>query len=108
MERATRSHRKTLSPARGKGNAVRRAFLDIDADIYVLADADLTYPASQVHELMEPVFIGDADMVVGDRHSTGHYAAENTRAANLQRQPLKQLVEPTQIGNHRLNVSRVH
>src|SRR5690606_34173832 len=29
----------------GKGNAVRRAFLDIEADVYVLADADLTYPA---------------------------------------------------------------
>lgn len=63
----------------GKGNAVRRAFLDIDADIYILADADLTYPASQVHELMAPVIAGEADMVVGDRHSSGHYAAENKR-----------------------------
>jgi len=63
----------------GKGNAVRRAFLDIDADIYVLADADLTYPAAQVHELMAPVIAGEADMVVGDRHSSGHYAAENKR-----------------------------
>jgi glycosyltransferase involved in cell wall biosynthesis len=64
----------------GKGNAVRRAFLDIDADIYILADADLTYPASQAHELMAPVIAGEADMVVGDRHSAGHYAAENKRA----------------------------
>lgn len=29
------------------GNAVRRAFLDIDADIYILADADMTYPVAQ-------------------------------------------------------------
>jgi glycosyltransferase involved in cell wall biosynthesis len=64
----------------GKGNAVRRAFLDIDADIYILADADLTYPAAQVHELMVPVIAGEADMVVGDRHSSGDYAAENKRA----------------------------
>jgi glycosyltransferase involved in cell wall biosynthesis len=64
----------------GKGNAVRRAFLDIDADIYVLADADMTYPASQVQELMAPVLAGEADMVVGDRHSAGHYASENKRA----------------------------
>lgn len=64
----------------GKGNAIRRAFLDIDADIYVLADADLTYPANQVHELMAPVIAGEADMVVGDRHSSGHYATENKRA----------------------------
>lgn len=64
----------------GKGNAVRRAFLDIDADIYILADADLTYPASQARELMAPVLAGEADMVVGDRHSAGHYAEENKRA----------------------------
>lgn len=63
----------------GKGNAVRRAFIDIDADIYILADADLTYPAAQAHELMAPVIAGDADMVVGDRHTGGRYAAENKR-----------------------------
>jgi hypothetical protein len=40
----------------------------------------MTYPAAQVQELMAPVVAGKADMVVGDRHSTGHYAAENKRA----------------------------
>ncbi len=64
----------------GKGNAVRRAFIDIDADIYVLADADMTYPAVQARNLIAPVLAGAADMVVGDRHSAGHYAAENKRA----------------------------
>lgn len=64
----------------GKGNAVRRAFMDVDADLYVLADADSTYPASQVHELIAPLLTGEADMVVGDRHSAGDYAAENKRA----------------------------
>ncbi len=64
----------------GKGNAVRRAFMDVEADIYVLADADMTYPASQAKDLIAPVLAGQADMVVGDRHSDGHYAAENTRA----------------------------
>lgn len=63
----------------GKGNAVRRAFLEIDADIYVLADADLTYPADQVTELIAPIVSAEADMVVGDRHTTGQYAAENKR-----------------------------
>ncbi|WP_341961898.1 glycosyltransferase family 2 protein [Pseudomonas sp. RC10] len=63
----------------GKGNAVRRALLDIDADIYVLADADLTYPASDIHALLKPVVSGEADMVVGDRHSHGKYAEENKR-----------------------------
>ncbi|RKR70112.1 glycosyltransferase involved in cell wall biosynthesis [Acidovorax sp. 94] len=64
----------------GKGNAVRRAFLEVDADIYILADADLTYPAAQAEDLMAPIIAGEADMVVGDRHSSGHYAAENKRA----------------------------
>ena len=65
---------------KGKGNAVRRAFLEIDADLYVLADADLTYPADRVRDLLAPVVESRADMVVGDRHSAGHYAAENKRA----------------------------
>lgn len=64
---------------RGKGNAVRRAFIQIDADIYILCDADSTYPADQVGELMAPVISGEADMVVGDRFSGGHYAIENKR-----------------------------
>ncbi|MFZ2124697.1 MAG: glycosyltransferase family 2 protein [Rhodoferax sp.] len=65
---------------KGKGNALRRAFQEIEADIYVLADADLTYPASAARALMAPVIAGQADMVVGDRHSAGNYAAENKRA----------------------------
>lgn len=64
----------------GKGNAMRRAFLEVDADVYVMADADMTYPAERVHDLIAPILEGRADMVVGDRHSGGHYAAENKRA----------------------------
>lgn len=66
----------------GKGNAVRRAFTEINADIYVLADADLTYPPVQARLLISPLICGDADMVVGDRHSNGRYAAENKRLFN--------------------------
>jgi glycosyltransferase involved in cell wall biosynthesis len=64
----------------GKGNALRRAFMTVDADIYVLSDADMTYPAERVHDLIRPVAAGEVDMVVGDRHSGGHYARENKRA----------------------------
>lgn len=63
----------------GKGCALRRAFLDIEADVFVIADADLTYPADQIHALVAPVLAGDVDMVVGDRHSNGRYAMENKR-----------------------------
>lgn len=65
---------------KGKGNAVRRAFRDIDADFYVLVDADFTYPANRVHDLIAPVVANTADLVVGDRHSGGHYGAQNKRS----------------------------
>ncbi len=63
----------------GKGNAVRRAFLEIEAEVYLLADADCTYPADQAAEMVLPVLEGRADMVIGDRLSGGDYARENTR-----------------------------
>jgi glycosyltransferase involved in cell wall biosynthesis len=66
-------------PRQGKGNAIRRAFHEIDADIYVMTDADQTYPAEKISELIQPILDGKADMVVGDRHSTGHYQKENKR-----------------------------
>jgi glycosyltransferase involved in cell wall biosynthesis len=66
-------------PRQGKGNAVRRAFLEINADVYVLSDADLTYPADRIHDMAKPILEGAAEMVVGDRRSGGHYASENKR-----------------------------
>jgi glycosyltransferase involved in cell wall biosynthesis len=63
----------------GKGNAIRRAFIEIDADIYILADADTTYPASSVAQMMKPILDKQSDMVVGDRHSNGNYKRENKR-----------------------------
>lgn len=64
---------------KGKANAIRRAFLEIEADIYLVSDADLTYPAHRAPDLIAPILGGSADMVVGDRHSAGHYASENKR-----------------------------
>lgn len=66
-------------PSKGKACAVRRAFLELDADVYLMADADLTYPAEQAGELLLPVLRGECDMSVGDRISAGRYAAENKR-----------------------------
>jgi len=51
----------------GKGFVVQRMFREINADIYVMVDGDGTYPAASVHALLEPVMIGDADMVIGSR-----------------------------------------
>ena len=51
----------------GKGFVVQSMFAQIDADIYVLVDGDDTYPASEVHKLIEPIVQGKAEMVVGSR-----------------------------------------
>ena len=63
----------------GKGNVVRSMFYDIDADIYIMVDGDDTYPAEFVHQLIEPVRNGKADMCIGDRLSNGTYQKENKR-----------------------------
>ena len=65
---------------KGKGNAIRHAFNKIDADIYVMADADMTYPANEVHKLISPILNENVDMCVGDRISNGDYQKENNRA----------------------------
>lgn len=62
----------------GKGNVVRAMFHDIDANTYVLVDADDTYSASDLNKLISPITNGNADMVIGDRLS-GAYFSENKR-----------------------------
>jgi glycosyltransferase involved in cell wall biosynthesis len=71
--------RVITEPRQGKGSAVRRAFHDTDADLYLLVDADTTYPAQQARALLQPILDGEADMVVGDRISSGHYDQQNRR-----------------------------
>lgn len=66
-------------PRQGKGNVVRSMFRDIDADIYIMVDGDDTYPADEVHKLMQPVIDKEADLVIGDRLSNGTYGNENKR-----------------------------
>lgn len=63
----------------GKGNVVRSMFRDIDADIYVMTDGDDTYPAEEVHKLIQPIMNEQADMVIGDRLTNGTYKKENKR-----------------------------
>lgn len=67
-----------LSPQQGKGFVVRQMFREIDADVYVMVDADDTYPAEDVHKLIKPIVDGEADMVNGDRLTSTYYV-ENKR-----------------------------
>jgi glycosyltransferase involved in cell wall biosynthesis len=59
-------------PKQGKGHVVRAMFDLIAADYYIMVDADGTYPAEHVHDLLEPLKDGLADMVVGSRVASGH------------------------------------
>jgi glycosyltransferase involved in cell wall biosynthesis len=69
IARATGVH-VLVEPARGKGNAVRRAFTAIDADVYVMADGDGTYDETQAPHLIERLRQDRLDMVVGARRKT--------------------------------------
>lgn len=66
----------------GKGNVVRRMFADVDADIYVLADGDLTYDARAAGKLIETLIDKHADMAVGVRIAGASAFRNGHRAGN--------------------------
>jgi glycosyltransferase involved in cell wall biosynthesis len=51
----------------GKGNVVRRMFADIDADVYVMADGDLTYDPKAAPAMVDLLLADQLDMIVGTR-----------------------------------------
>jgi glycosyltransferase involved in cell wall biosynthesis len=51
----------------GKGNVVRRMFADIDADVYLMCDGDITYDAASGPALIAKLVDENLDMVVGCR-----------------------------------------
>ncbi len=61
-------------PFQGKGNVVRRMFADIDADVYVMADGDMTYDPTAAPALVSRLVDGQLDMVVGSRVETAQAA----------------------------------
>ena len=51
----------------GKGHVVRRMFADINADVYVMADGDLTYDPKAAPQMVDLLLAEQLDMVVGTR-----------------------------------------
>ena len=51
----------------GKGHVVRRMFADVDADVYVMADGDLTYDPAAAPAMVDMLVAEQLDMVVGTR-----------------------------------------
>lgn len=58
-------------PRKGKGNAIRRAFADVDADVYVMADGDGTYDAEAAASMVDLLHAEGLDMVIGVRDHSG-------------------------------------
>ena len=56
-------------PLPGKGNAMRRLFREIDADIYIMCDADGSYDASAAPDLVDKLATEKLDMIVAARAS---------------------------------------
>jgi glycosyltransferase involved in cell wall biosynthesis len=67
-------------PLQGKGNVVRRMFSDIEADVYVMADGDLTYSPEAAPEMIDLLIRDNLDMVIGRRI---HQQAEAYRAGHV-------------------------
>ncbi|MFE2537030.1 glycosyltransferase family 2 protein [Streptomyces sp. NPDC059371] len=57
-------------PRKGKGNVIRRAFADIEADALLIIDGDDTYDASRAREMVDLLFKGPYDQVVGARRES--------------------------------------
>ncbi|HEV2044012.1 MAG TPA: glycosyltransferase family 2 protein, partial [Sphingomicrobium sp.] len=51
----------------GKGHVVRRMFADVDADVYIMADGDLTYDPAAAPAMVKLLLDERLDMVVGTR-----------------------------------------
>ena len=54
-------------PIKGKGSAVRRAFADVDAEIYVMLDGDGTYESSAAPAMVKMLEDQHLDLVTGIR-----------------------------------------
>ncbi|MDR2538726.1 MAG: glycosyltransferase family 2 protein [Bifidobacteriaceae bacterium] len=67
-----------FEPRQGKGNVIRSMFRQIDADAYVMTDADNTYPAEHAKQMVDLVVNQKFDMVIGDRLSSTYFQ-ENKR-----------------------------
>ena len=64
----------------GKGHVVRRMFADIDADVYVMADGDLTYDPKAAPAMVDQLLAEELDMVVGTRR---HEAKQAYRGGHV-------------------------
>jgi glycosyltransferase (TIGR04182 family) len=56
----------------GKGQAVREAFDYVEVPYVLMLDGDMTYDPADAPKMLEPLFEGRADHVIGDRFADMH------------------------------------
>ena len=70
-----------LEDRKGKGNVIRRAFADIEADSYLMVDGDGTYDIAAAPLMVKALLDGPLDHVVGVRRQTTDTAYRSGHAA---------------------------
>jgi glycosyltransferase involved in cell wall biosynthesis len=68
---AEKGVRVVLDAGRGKGEALRRSFVEARHDILVFIDADGSHDPQDIPRLVEPIRRGDAELVVASRTRGG-------------------------------------
>jgi glycosyltransferase involved in cell wall biosynthesis len=87
----------------GKGHVVRRMFADIQADIYVMADGDLTYDPKSAPDMVALLLAEQLDMVVGTRR---HEAKDAYRGGHVLGNRLSPAFSPACSGEASTTSSR--
>jgi len=68
-----------FEPRQGKGHAVKLGLSRLSAEIFIMTDGDLTYPAEDARALYDKILATRSDMIVGDRRAGGTYEQQNDR-----------------------------
>lgn len=63
--------RVVLDAGRGKGEALRRSLVEARQEVLVFIDADGSHDPNDIPRLVEPIFRGEAELVIGSRTRGG-------------------------------------
>ncbi|MBJ7649518.1 glycosyltransferase family 2 protein [Weissella confusa] len=78
--------------AQGKGAVIRRMFREIDAEVYIMIDADDTYPVEAIPEMFSRISTRGVDMVVGDRLSSTYFEQNKRPFHNVGNSSVRNLI----------------
>lgn len=81
-----------LEYTQGKGNVIRRMFREVEADCYLMADGDDTYPAHHAPDMVKEVLEKQADMVIGDRLSSTYFTQNKRPFHNFGNRLVRSLI----------------